>query len=448
MKLKATSQSDDTPSSWNEGGKVVVRVVKEVSSGASPLEVSEAWMEHHWRRGGGLPIVVRRTESSSSSENRVKRTIYPVGMEEGILSSSEGMDSENGPEDDDAPIIIRYEVSEAGPFFADLVPGSHQGTVTFLVDTLIWEVEFETTQLCALYQSVTEFTVGVAARTVQEACGPTRLLALKARIPNRIAALKDSPIEMSPRVKSPLLMHDLRNELLDFFWTKGGGLPLIPPIPYGDILKYGGGVRSKLLRIPPLITESIVSIATDSNEKDGDTQEVAEIVYRLDDPGWLTFPFLIHTHLGRIQLISSPSRHSDDDDDDGDSMTELQWQVELRSYPLAAPVVEKLVHMTICTIVRNFLVHLEEPGATIPLILQSSGDPNNGLVLPRGINISRASWWGGVIEKLNDGRQQDADLMGRVVGILTPWTWGRTGNGVENEDAISNAWTDDERISL
>lgn len=122
--------------------------------------------------------------------------------------------------------------------------------------------------------------------------------------------------------------------------------------------------------------------------------------------------------------------------------------MELRSYPLIAPVVEKLVEMTICTIVRNFLVHLEEPGATVPLILQSSGDSNNESDLTMSINIPRASWWGGVIEKLNDGQQQDADFMGRVVGILTPWTWGRTENEVESNDVVSCAWTDDEKITL
>ena len=108
------------------------------------------------------------------------------------MLSSQGMVPEEKSAEDDAaaaatpaPIIFRYQVSEAGPFFADLVPGSsHQGTVTISQDNkMFWEVEF------ALYQSVTEFTVGVAARTVQEACGPTPLLTLKAA---HAAASKES----------------------------------------------------------------------------------------------------------------------------------------------------------------------------------------------------------------------------------------------------------------
>ncbi|CAJ1945279.1 unnamed protein product [Cylindrotheca closterium] len=448
MKLEATSQSDSP--SWQDGGKVAVQIVKDISSGASPLEVSEAWMEHHWRRGGGLPIFVTTPPSLELSSTEMKRTIYPIAMKEEILSSESLVPEEKSSEDDAAaasapPIIIRYLVSEAGPFFADLVPGSHQGTVTISQENkMIWEVEFETTRLRALYQSVTEFTVGIAARTVQEACGPTRLLTLKAAIPSHAATSKESPEIQSK--DAPLSLVELRRELLDFFWARGGGLPLLPPIPYGDILKDGGGMaRSKLLRIPPAITESIVS--TDSYTNDNGKQ-VAEIVYRLEEPGWLTFPFLLHTHLGRIQLISPSGEDSES------SSKQLHWQVEIRPYPFASAVIEKLVDMTICTIVRNFLVHLEEPGVTVPLMipaLETLSSPGHDSNHTMSISIPRASWWGGVIEKLNStqgGQRQDTNLLDRIVRVVAPWTWGRMGNEDEGDDVVSYSWTSDEKIEL
>lgn len=214
-------------------------------------------------------------------------------------------------------------------------------------------------------------------------------------------------------------------------------MPLFPPIPYGDLLQEGDGMaRSKLLRIPPLITESIVS----TNSYNDDDEEVAEIVYRLEDPGWLTFPFLLHTHLGKVQL-TAPSVIDDDSID-------LKWQVEIRAYPFASQVIEKLVDMTIATIVRNFLVHLKEPGATIPLVFP--GEQALGLTsdILGSISIPKASWWGGVVEKLNeiDGKQ-DFSALDRLIFVLTPWTWGRTGNGQDGDDVIlSFTWMDGKKI--
>ena len=73
--------------------------------------------------------------------------------------------------------MIEYAVTKPGwALQTDLVADSHTGTVTFEPpdDTkdagckMIWEVEFYTRRYGGLYQAVTEFTIGTAARTVAE----------------------------------------------------------------------------------------------------------------------------------------------------------------------------------------------------------------------------------------------------------------------------------------
>eukprot|EP00980_Cylindrotheca_fusiformis_P006875 scaffold1437_cov113-Cylindrotheca_fusiformis.AAC.4 len=386
--------------SWMDGGDVRVRVQKSLSF-VSPTEALHVWLEQHWRKGGGLPIVVSEGATHDDETTLRKRVIYPVVMEESLFLPVSNTTTH--PE----TTTLRYHVSKPGPFFADLVAGSHEGVVTMSSeeDTMTWEVNFATNRFRRIYQLMTEFTINVAARTVEEAMKPSSLFTLKATIPG-------SEVEEDP------LIHT-RRELLEFFWARGGGLPLLPPIPYGELLSNGVGakVRRKLLRIPPLITETIVST-------NYSTDEVAEIVYELEKPGWTTFPFLLHTHLGRIQFLRSETGNNKNDVD-------MVWQVEITPWPVVSPIVKTLVEMTISTITRNFMVHMSEPKATIEVTSFWS--------------LSKASWLGGVLDSQSKDKRS---MWHQSTSFLQPWTWGRSGDGSERDAMVRFTWSDKEGITI
>ena len=86
-------------------------------------EARDAWIEYHWMKGGGLPIAILSTtnkddiiQSTTNNDNQIlERTILPIFMKERL-------------EYDDNETSIQYRVTEAGPFFADLVDGSHSAS--------------------------------------------------------------------------------------------------------------------------------------------------------------------------------------------------------------------------------------------------------------------------------------------------------------------------------
>ena len=294
---------------------------------------------------------------------------------------------------------LEYTVSNAGPFFAELVPNSHKGTVTFDNNVMTWQVEFETIKLRGLYQRVTEFTIGVAARTVQEALQTSRLLTVKSTLPLPKAS-KDS--EEDP-------IETVKREWLEFFWARGGGLPLPPPISYGKVLKDGGGTaRTSILRVPPLLVDSILSSRYTPNES-------ANVYYQIENPGWTTFPFLIHTHLGRVQFRKSSLSNAVD----------IEWQIEVRSFPFMRILVEKLLEMTASTIIRNLIVQLSEPNAILAINSSSF------------FTISKSTWLGGVLDALE---QDERSTLDRCVSLVQPWTWGRSGEG-NSDDNVTFEWT-------
>ena len=178
---------------------------------------------------------------------------------------------------------LQYTVSDAGPFFADLIPGSHIANVMFEEDdgstctTMNWDVTFTTSRWSSIYERVTQFTIGTAATTLQEAAATPRLFSMTTTLDVDGSKYSLDPVEA-------------RAKCLDFVFAKGGGLPLPPPIPFGDVLSEGNGAaRQKLLRIPPFIVESIVDTQTSSDGL------LAEFTYRLNDPGGRLFrSFCIH----------------------------------------------------------------------------------------------------------------------------------------------------------
>ena len=206
-------------------------------------------------------------------------------------------------------------------------------------------------------------------------------------------------------------------------------MSLPPPIPFGDVLSEGNGLaRQKLLRIPPLIIESIVDTKTASDNG------MAEFSYQLNNPGWLTFPFLLHTHLGRIRFTSIPSSTSSSDASSSTSDLIIDWQVEIRPYKFASTVMEKLVEMTVSTILRNLRIHLVEPDAQV-IIKPPRGGSTDTISFGA---INKDTWLGGVLDvHLSDTRS----TFDQTISLFQPWKWGRSGDGDE-EDNVHFKWMD------
>ena len=413
-----SESSDGVSIAEGDGGKVSVRIEKDLPHVSSVSEARDAWIEHHWKKGGGLPIVSIQKKNDNDEEDilLLRRVVVPIMMEETLYLPTEENEDQDGSDITD--LHLEYKVTSPGPALAsDLIPDTHAGRVTFTSNNqgegcrMIWKVEFNVARLQTLYQRVTEFTIGTAARTVAEALEVPRVLSLNATL-DGIA----DPIEA-------------RREWLEFVWARGGGLPILPPIPVGQVLPEGGGsARRTILRIPPLLTESVVSTSSSSSTTGGPSS-VAELVYQLDKPGWTTVPFLVHTHLGRVTFARSSTRRDDSVD--------LRWEVEIRPFPLLAPLIEKMVEMVVSTLIRNLVVHFAEPGSRVDI-----KPPRGNTELSGGIenfgSVDKDTWLGGVLySHLGDTRS----AVEQTVSLVQPWTWGRSGCGDETDGSVTYKWS-------
>lgn len=379
------SGSDDLS---DDDGLVSISIQKQFPNSITPKQAKDAWMDHHWRKGGGLPVLI------FSSDTR-ERIILPTLMKERLYydeAKTQGLTE------------ISYKVTDPGPFFPFIVPDTHSANVTFQsinqATVMNWNVTFLTTKNQKISESLTQWTVGTAATTVGECLALPRRLNVRTVIDD---------------VFDPVFA---RKECLDFVWAEGGGLPLPPPIPFGQIMEEGGGsARRNLLRIPPLITESIVDTAI--------TDEQTSFQYRLNRPGWTTFPFLLHTHIGRVSFASTKQG------------LVIDWCVEVRPYQIVKPIVEKLVEMTVSTLVRNLRVRLLEPNAIV-LIKPPRGDANLTMGVESFGALSKATWLGGVLESHLSDKRSTID---QTLSLVQPWTWGRSGAG-DKRDIVHFQWSD------
>ena len=384
-------------------GRVYVEIISDLPYVSSASEAQDAWIEHHWEKGGGLPIL--SLQRDTSTDDTMRRVIAPIIMEEVIDLSNMTAKETSGDS-----LTLQYRVTKPGPAFGpDLIDGSHLGTVSFVPNNasqgyqMIWSVQFDARRWVNVYQKVTEFTIGTAARTVAEATSIPRVLTLDATLKG-----VDEAIEA-------------RRKWLDFIWANGGGLPLPSPIMKGQILKDGGGkAKRELLRIPPLTTEKIVSTSESSS---------AELEYQLYRPGLTTFPFLMHSHHAKVSFANNDANSVD-----------LHWEVEIRPFPIpiVKPLVEKLTEMTVATLLCNFVVHLSEPGAQVEI-----RPPRGNADLVGGFDsfgsVPKDSWVGGVLSAhLKDNRS----TIEQTLSLVQPWTWGRTGKGDEADKCVRYEWSD------
>lgn len=198
--------------------------------------------------------------------------------------------------------------------------------------------------------------------------------------------------------------------------------------------------RKKLFRFPGIFETAMVKgpTAAGSGETidEGHGESVIEngtatVYYRLENPGWWTSPFLYHTHLGRARFRPGASTPAEEATESHHPIPiDMIWEVEIRPYPFAAPLVEKLTEMTISTIARNLQVKMEAPGAVVPL-WGGSGQPLG--------SVPRATWVGRVLE----ARSSDTrSALEQSVSLLAPWTWADSGTGRLVEDGVDFEWSD------
>jgi hypothetical protein len=363
-------------------------------------------MEHFWRRGGGLPVWV----SSKEDGENTTRVLLPVGMREKLVVLSD--------KDNESSVIIRYEVTDPGPVLGQhVVPGSHAAEVAFeSMDgdggtRMTWKNEFSVTQWPTFYNALKEWTVGVSANTIVEAASQPRLFTLQATLPG---------------IFSP--DHAAR-EWLHFFWGRGGGLLLPPAIPYGDKIpgmdsedptESSSPARTSVLRIPPFLKDSIQSVQWARNHL---TDETAEVCYAIENPGWFTVPFLMHTHAGRARFTEKAPGE-----------VKMRWDIEVRPFLVMRPVVEKLIEMAASTVTRNLQVRLAEPEAMVKVA------PPRGYTGKTLGKVNKDTWLGGVLAAhLSDTRS----TMEQTLSLLQPWTWGRSGKG-DDKDTVQFEWSDGE----
>lgn len=396
-RLCSVSRSSDEIS--NDDDIISISIQKQFSDGVTPEQAKDAWMEYHWKKGGGLPILVLSSESSPA----VERTILPTLMKEQIVEETH--------DDEQGLVEVKYKVTDAGPFFPGII-ATHHGSVTFQsIDdkstVMNWNVSFASSkEWQTFYEKLTHWTVGTAATTVEECLNVPRKLNVRTLIPV-------NEIEIDPFLA--------RKECLEFVWASGGGLPLIPPISFGKVMEEGGGsARQNLMRIPPFITESIVDTST--------LDDQASFQYRLNRPGWTTIPFLLHTHIGNVSFASTAQGLA------------VEWEVKIRSYAFVKPIIEKLVEMVVATLVRNLRVKLIERDAVV-----SIKPPRGNEKLTMGVEefgkVSKASWLGGVLQAHLSDRRSTID---QTVSLIQPWTWGRSGAGDES-DVVQYEWLDEEQ---
>ena len=197
--------------------------------------------------------------------------------------------------------------------------------------------------------------------------------------------------------------------------------------------------RKKLLRFPGIFETAIIKgpTATGSGETYDEGHGESEIengtataYMRLENPGWWTFPFLFHTHLGRARFRPGASTPPEEATESHHPIPiDMTWEVEVRPYPFAAPLVEKIAEMTISTIARNLQVKVEAPGAVVPLWGLGS--------------VPRATWVGRVLEARSSDTRSAWE---QSVSLLMPWTWAvseiGTGAGRRGEDGVVFEWSD------
>ena len=270
--------------------------------------------------GGGLPLIV------AESPTGLERTLMPLLMRERLIDAERN--------------TLVYQVADAGWLLQDVVPGSHQGCLTFApaetdptngdapssTTNLTWKVSFDTYARCQLWTSVTELTVGESIRNLDAATRPD------------LCYIIDAKLEASPA--------DALEEWFCCFRDGDlGAVPIPPPIvlDQGDP-ETGEGFERLLIPIG-LRERCLTKLLTDDGRN-------GEVTYQVVNPSWITC-FPAHSHMGSVRFTAT--------DEGGLPMCRMRWTVSVKPRRLGgALAVRGLISAVVPMFTRRLVSRLSQ----------------------------------------------------------------------------------------
>jgi hypothetical protein len=361
-----TGTIDDSQSA----STIEVQVKTTFPSGITVESAKSGWLEFCWTKGAGIIITAdkndntRYSPTSRKSERgddnyvvddndggrvpRVRKLIIPFGMKQEIISMTS---STTGDGDNDKVVILRrdivsYRTTQRGIFCQDFLKDSHGGTVEFIetlslpnsdpssssslssVDDLavtqqtqmIWTVQFQVVK--QQQRDNNNKNTQNNTRTLKEnfwaywsqfqlKTASQNLLAYldTSTNPVFIEHIESMPIGISPR--------EAMEKWHDYYWCRGGGgFPtlFVPPVLLQN--------NKKRWIVPSGLEEEMISVeySNDSNSTENKTEEMAEAIYKVNNPNLLTFP--VHYHRAKVRFVRNKS----------DEPAQLIWKIEVQPY--------------------------------------------------------------------------------------------------------------------
>jgi len=341
---------------WAKGGGIVVpAAVSKKPPSASNADYKQAnhapdTIKFETEEQTNNNEVQDRESSSSSSSIEVelptgipssRDLIVPLGMKQRLVSSTSTLDKIQT--DTIRRDIVTYKSTDTGLFCKDMIENTHEGRVEFIgasytATRMIWTVIFQVEQEeedCASNQDTTNvMDFASATKTKVETMmskanlwGSWSEFQLKTASQNLIAYMDNSadaiqvlehtetlPVGVSPR--------EGMEAWYAYYWKNGGGA-----IPITVSSKNG---IDKRWIIPTGLEEELVSLEYDRPVSesmvvgvDGEITtetEIAEAVYKVNNPNLLTYP--VYYNRATVRFLR----------DGEESPTRLIWKVEVKPY--------------------------------------------------------------------------------------------------------------------
>ncbi|KAG7348959.1 helicase domain protein [Nitzschia inconspicua] len=317
---------------------ITVQVQTILPKDVSIPQAKQAWLEFCWKQGGGIMVPTFSAESLNSrseGSNKVeipstREFLIPYGLKQELVpidtSNSRGID------------VVGYRTIRRGPFWQDILDGSHMATVEFVAERekgrdykyttriprtrMIWKVQFQvhadTSDHDLDENSVMDFTnidytdlfsnrlryvlskpaFWKAWTKFELESATTNLKAYLQTTTNLISVdhTERMPMGVSPR--------EACDAWYEYCWRGGGGGSTgLPPITFQQ------GRQRWIL--PAMLEEEIVSM---------NYGESPHIVYSVNNPNIFTYP--AHFHQGNVRFEQT----------NANTPTVLLWNVQLRPY--------------------------------------------------------------------------------------------------------------------
>mmetsp|Transcript_42357 Transcript_42357/g.47339 ORF Transcript_42357/g.47339 Transcript_42357/m.47339 type:complete len:700 (+) Transcript_42357:92-2191(+) len=335
---------------------VEVRVETTFPPGITVERAKYGWLNFCWTNGGGIMITTNTEDKAKKEESegyinydevhdgvpRVRNLMVPIGMKQEIVSIMTSTEDENS--NDDKTILRRYIVSyrtvQRGVFCRDFIPYSHKGSVEFIeiilpdsslpssssssptITQMIWTVQFQikrdnesintdravTTPKEKFWAYWSQFQLKIASQNLLAYLNTSTN-------PVFIEHVEKMPIGVSPR--------EAMEKWYDYYWCRGGGgFTLFVPFLQQN--------NKKRWIVPSALEEEIISVeynsrssSSSSNTNDSNTvTEIAEVIYKVNNPNLLTYP--VYYHRATVRFTREKTSEN--------KPTQLIWNVEVQPY--------------------------------------------------------------------------------------------------------------------